>query len=251
MKYALRTQLGQDIIAEFMPQARPTKRERVIILCDGMPTVPGKRSVLEFFSRKGYWAFLPRYRGSWESGGEFLKESPDRDITVVIDQINRGFQDAWSGTIHRFKNPEIILIGSSFGGAVALLASRDTRVSKVITFSPLVDWTARSDEEPLEFLARFVENGFGQAYRGSGSIWAKLKVGDFFNPVRHINEIDGSKVFIIHATDDRSIRWRPVAQFAKKSGAQFLLLKHGGHLGLATATKPRFWKRIQKFITLK
>lgn len=49
MKYALRTRFGKDIIAQFMPPARPTKRERVVILCDGMPTLPSKHSVLEFF----------------------------------------------------------------------------------------------------------------------------------------------------------------------------------------------------------
>ena len=251
MKYALRTRFGKDIVAQFMPPSRPTKRERVVILCDGMPTLPSKQSLLEFFSKKGYWVFHPRYRGSWESGGSFMKEAPDTDIGIVIGGLTRGFRDAWSGTAFKLSHPDIVLVGSSFGGATALLAGRDPRVRRVIAFSPLVDWTARSKDEPLDFLARFTRDGFGAAYRGTWATWAKLKKGTFFNPVRHAGEIDGSKVLIVHTRDDRSILWGPVVRFARRTKSRFVLLTRGGHMGLSTVMHPHHWKRVQKFLTMK
>jgi pimeloyl-ACP methyl ester carboxylesterase len=251
MKHVMRTRFGPEIVSEFMPPSRKTRTDRVIILCDGMPAMPAKRAVIEFFAKKGYWVFHPRYRGTWESGGVFMRESPDQDITTVIDHLSKGFTDAWSGTAYVLQNPEIILIGSSFGGATALLASCDPRVSKAIAFSPLVDWTADSKAEPLDFLARFTVQAFGEAYRGDRSTWSKLKKGEFFNPVRCSDDMDGHKLLIVHARDDESILWRPVERFAKKVKAQFWLVTRGGHMGLGAVTEPRFWKRVKKFLTIK
>ena len=86
-----RARFKQQIIAEFLPSARPRKKEKVIILCDGMPGIPRKQALMEFLSVKGHWVFYPRYRGAWESGGEFLRKSPDQDILDVIDELPRAF----------------------------------------------------------------------------------------------------------------------------------------------------------------
>src|SRR3989344_3616458 len=89
-----RTRFKKDIVCEFLPPAR--KSSRVVILCGGMPAYTGRKDALmEFFARKGYWVFLPRYRGSWESGGQFLKRSPHEDIIDVINGLSRGFPDLW------------------------------------------------------------------------------------------------------------------------------------------------------------
>ncbi len=65
--YTLRTRFAKDIVCEFLPPSRPQKLDKVVILADGMPSVPSKKSVLEYFSKKGFWVFHPRYRGAWES----------------------------------------------------------------------------------------------------------------------------------------------------------------------------------------
>src|SRR3989344_5961071 len=57
----------KEIFAEFMVPLRPS--QKVVLICSGVPGVPTKRSLMEFFARKGYWAFHIRYRGSWESKG--------------------------------------------------------------------------------------------------------------------------------------------------------------------------------------
>jgi pimeloyl-ACP methyl ester carboxylesterase len=251
MTYAFRTRFGRDIVAEFMEPARPGKRPRVIILCDGMPTVPSKGSLVEFYARKGYWVFHPRYRGTWESGGSFLARPCDEDIGIVVDGLTRGFRDAWSGRQFRLQNPNITLIASSFGGATALLASRDVRVQRVVAFSPVVDWTSESRAEPMSFLKRFTAEGFGMGYRGSSGIWKKLRSGRYFNPTREEGTIDGRKLLLVHARDDDSVLWRPVERFARRTGAELVLLKHGGHMGLRAAMEPRFWKRIARFIKMK
>jgi len=251
--HPLRTRFKKEIVAEFLP---PTKRadwrkNRVVILCDGMPTVPHKRMLLDFFSKKGYWVFHPRYRGTWESRGRFLKNSPERDILDVIAELPKGFKNLWDRKRYKVRPKSIYLIASSFGGPAAILASRDSRVTKVVANSPIVDWRAPSKTEPIDFVAKFTRNAFGEAYRFSLEDWKKLKSGRFYNPATHARRIDGRKIFILHAKDDDSVLFGPVKRFSKEVGAEFLPLERGGHGILYRITKPRIWRKIRKFLSEK
>jgi dipeptidyl aminopeptidase/acylaminoacyl peptidase len=256
----LRTRFAKDIVAEFLPPApartrkvsarsRALRRTRVIILCDGMPGVPHAQAFAEWLSKKGFWVFSPRYRGSWESGGIFLRQSPEEDIVAVIDGLSKGFTSLWDGKKFKLKPDEIFVIGTSFGGPAAILASRNPRVKKIVAISPVVDWRALNKNGSLDAEARFVREAFGNGYRIDPRGYAKLKKGKFYSPVYHQNEIDGAKLFIVHAKDDEVVRYREVAQFAaakKKQGAVFISLKKGGHLS-SRATVKKYWKRIAKF----
>ena len=256
MPYTLRARFKKEIVVEFLPpaprQARGIKgskrgmKDKVIILCTGMPSVPGYVSVLKFLSKKGYWVFHPRYRGSWESAGTFLKKSPHEDILDIIDELPKGFTSLWDGKKYRVRPDKIFIIAGSFGGPAGILASRDSRVSKVIAVSPVVDWKKLGPAEPFGFMEKFVARAFGNGYRFDPSGWKKLKSGTFYNPVRHTTEIDGKKLFIFQAKDDESVLWRPVAKFAKVTGAKIKLLKTGGH-GKATLIVERYYRDIAKF----
>jgi pimeloyl-ACP methyl ester carboxylesterase len=243
---ALRTRFKNDIVCEFMAPRRDTGR--VIIFCSGMPGYPSKKSLLDFYSKKGYWVFMPRYRGSWESDGKFLKRSPHLDILDVIEGLSKSFLSLWDNKHYSVKCKKLYIFGSSFGGPAALLASRDPRVTKVILVSPVVDWRARSKMEPLDWLRSFVHKAFGQGYRFSDKDWKKLLNGRFYNPVHVQYDIDGSKILVFHAKDDGVVGWRTVQKFAKATGSRVFLYKRGGHLGSLFLTKPAVDKKVQKFI---
>src|SRR5271167_3237039 len=132
-----RTRFNRDIVSEFLPPARPAKKQRVILLCDGMPSIPRKQPLAEFLSAKGYWVFYPRYRGAWESGGEFLARSPHLDILDVIGGLSREFRELAFGRRFRVRADEVFVIGGSFGGATAILCSLDPRVKRVIANCPI------------------------------------------------------------------------------------------------------------------
>jgi hypothetical protein len=59
-----RTRFKKEIVAEFLPPVGLRKRQKAIILCDGMPSIPRKQSLAEFLAGKGFWIFYPRYRGA-------------------------------------------------------------------------------------------------------------------------------------------------------------------------------------------
>lgn len=254
--YTLRTRIGKDIVAEFLPPASYWKRkkgkiykDKVIILADGMPSVPSKRGLIEYLSKKGYWVFHPRYRGSWESGGVFLKDSPHKDIALVIDTVSFGkIKNLWDQSLLRVRPSQIILMGSSFGGPAVLLNAADARIRKVIAFSPVIDWKVNSKVEPIHKLARFMKEAFVMGYRTHPTAWKRIQSGTFYNPIAEAKKLPGEKILIVHAKDDDIVHFRPAVKFTTVSRATMYLDARGGHMGLSTLMKPKYWKRVEKFL---
>jgi esterase/lipase len=250
MSQMFRARFKQEIVAEFLPPARKTKKQRVILLCDGMPSMPRKQKLCEFLAGKGFWVFYPRYRGAWESDGEFLEKSPHEDIREVIDELPKGIIELAFGQRFALKPDEIFVIGGSFGGAAAILLSLDPQVKKVVANCPVVDWSILRKEEKLETsnpsYAAYIRAAFGNGYRLSDKNWENLYGGKFYNPAHHIGEIAASKVLMFHAKDDPYIPYRVVKKFADRTGVKLHSLARGGHVSTEHVVQ-RHWKEIRDF----
>ena len=242
-----RTRFKRDVVTEFLAPTRPGKRQRAIVLCDGMPSIPRKQPLAEFLSGKGYWVFYPRYRGAWESGGEFLARSPHLDILDVIGGLAREFRELAFGRRFRLAVEEVFVIGGSFGGAAAILSSLDPRVKKVVANCPVVDWAILPREEKKETsnasYAEYIRAAFGTGYRLSDKNWKKLRGGKFYSPLYHARDITASKVMMFHAQDDPYVPYRSVQKFARLTGARLKLLRRGGHLSTDLIVR-KYWAQI-------
>jgi dipeptidyl aminopeptidase/acylaminoacyl peptidase len=244
---AYRARFANDIIAEFMPPARLASK-KVAILAAGCPGYPGgKTELMHLLARNGFWSFVPMYRGSWESRGEFLAVSPHEDLIDVMDGIEKGFYELWGGTEYQVQDAQFYLIGGSFGGAAALLASRDPRVRKAVSLSGVVDWREQENTlEPLTLMSEYLPSAFGMGYRTHPDAWKRLSKGDFYNPILAKDELDPKKLLFIHAKDDRVVHAHPARALAEEIGATYVELTRGGHMGVGSAKKPHIWKRIKK-----
>lgn len=245
-----RTRFGKQIVAEFLPPARFATKQKIIILCDGMPGIPRKQQLVEFLSAKGFWVIYPRYRGAWESGGEFLKESPEKDIAIILDALPKGFTETAFGKKFKLVPDELYIIGGSFGGTVSILCSLDDRVKKVVANCPVVDWKILPSEQKKETseikYSDYIRSAFGNGYRLSQKNWNKLFSGKFFNPSYHSDEFDASKVLMFHAKDDPFVPWRDVKRFSDRTGIELVLLTKGGHLRTEFVVT-KYWDRISRF----
>ena len=245
-----RTRFKKEIVAEFLPPARAGKLDKVIVLCDGMPSIPRKQALAEFLSRKGYWVIYPRYRGTWESAGEFLAKSPHEDIRDVIDELPKGIREVTFGRRFQLSPDEIFVIGGSFGGAAAILASLDRRVKKVVANCPVVDWSILAGSEKAETsnpnYAAYIREAFGNAYRLSDRNWKKLGKGKFYNPANHAREIVPGKVLMFHAKDDPYVPYPSVHRFAQRTGIQLKSFQRGGHLSTDRIVR-KHWPQIRRF----
>jgi pimeloyl-ACP methyl ester carboxylesterase len=248
MSWAFRTRFKKEIVAEFLPPKRLLKKQKIIILCDGMPSMPRKQQLMTFLAAKGYWVFYPRYRGSWESGGEFLEQSPHKDILDVIDELPKGVRELAFGQRFALSPDAIFVIGGSFGGAAAILASLDERVKKVIANCPVVDWGILGRSEKAETsnpsYAAYIRDAFGNGYRLSDSNWRKLYSGSFYNPAHHVREIEASKIMMFHAKDDPYVPYKSVKDFAARTGVKLNSFAHGGHLSTEMIVQ-KYWDRIK------
>jgi pimeloyl-ACP methyl ester carboxylesterase len=248
--HMFRTRFAREIVTEFLPPARPRRVQRVIILCDGMPSMPHKQGLAEFLSGRGYWVFYPRYRGAWESGGEFLARSPHLDILDVVAALSREFRELAFGQRFRVRADEVFVIGGSFGGAAALLSSLDSRVKRVVANCPVVDWAILAREQNKETsnpsYAAYIREAFGNGYRLSDRNWKKLSDGKFYSPLYHAAEIDAAKVMMFHAEDDPYVPYRSVVKFARKTGVRLKLFKRGGHLSTDLIVR-KYWAVIREF----
>jgi pimeloyl-ACP methyl ester carboxylesterase len=246
-----RTRFKTDIVAEFLPAARTRKKQRVIILCDGMPSVPRKQPLARFLAEKGYWVIYPRWRGAWESDGDFLEHSPEQDLRDIIAELPRGLRESAFGQKFKLKPDEIFVIGGSFGGAAAILASLDARIKGVVANCPVVDWRILDEEQQKETsnpsYPAYLREAFGNAYRLKDKNWNKLRSGKFFNPAHEIKRLAPEKILLFHAKDDPYIPWQSVRQFALTAGIKLKLLARGGHLK-TEETVIRHWRQIKRFL---
>ena len=246
-----RTRFKQQIVAEFLPPAPPRRTQKLIILCDGMPSIPRKQPLMEFLAGKGFWVLYPRYRGAWESSGEFLEKSPHEDILDIIDELPKELEEIAFGRRFKLSPDQIFVIGGSFGGAAAILVSLDPRVRRAVANCPVVNWKEILDrservETSKESYVDYIREAFGNGYRISQANWQKLRSGTFYNPWHLRNKVTPSKILLFHAKDDGNVPYEGSRRFAEHTGVTLKSLKRGGHISTDYVIR-RFWPEIKKF----
>lgn len=241
-----RTRFAKDIVAEFWMPVKPSGK--AIILCDGCPSVPSKHKIGEFLAKKGYWVFHPRYRGSWESGGQFLKYAPEEDVRIVAEHLNDGFENIYDAQTYVLDIREVFVFGVSFGGAAAILSTKYSVITKAVALSPVIDWRAKSKAEPFPYFVRMLREGFGEGYRTHKDAWKKIESGTFYNPLYEASVLNKDKIFIIHANDDEVVPIAPLKRFITQTKIKPLILREGGHLSSRIFTDRVIWKQIQLFL---
>ncbi|MDQ5976796.1 MAG: hypothetical protein QG664_709 [Patescibacteria group bacterium] len=247
-KYPFRVRLAGEIVAEIVLPLRQTGK--IAVIATGLPSSPSKGELLHFLADQGYVAVFPRYRGTWESEGIFLKHSPARDIVDTIDALvsEPVLRDLATGQSFSLRVKTFHLFGFSFGGPAVILNSTHLLVSKVVAVSPVLDWTKEGEDEPFEKHVSFVTTGFGGVYRVEHkNDWQKLRRPDFYNPLTQTGDIDGRKIFIIHARDDRVVPYEPVLEFMTETNATVYLKPHGDHH--LRLTHRFLWNKVAAFLS--
>jgi pimeloyl-ACP methyl ester carboxylesterase len=168
----------------------------------------------------------------------------------VIEGLPRGLVELAFGRRFDLTPDKLFVIGGSFGGAAAVLASLDSRVSKVIANCPVTDWSILDGSEKMETsnqnYAAYIREAFGNAYRLSDANWEKLRDGTFYNPWHHRAEIDAGKVMIFHAMDDPHVPYAGSVRFAGETGVKLKSLRTGGHISTELVVR-KYWTAIRRF----
>lgn len=213
---------------------------KVIVLLNGLPSLPDKKDVITVLGEKGYSVFVPRYLGTWESEGEFLKESPVNEIDSLITKLKNGIQ--LEDNEHKFE--EVNVIGSSFGGAIGFCLNTKKLVNKLILISPVFDFTVLDD---MDSLKDYLKGFFPGAYRFSDSNWQKLSSGQYLSPISN-DFTDANKHLIIGGTQDTEILLPELKKFAESKSIKFIELTTEGHMSLSRLKEESNLNYILEFI---
>lgn len=237
-----RTFIGQINCVFTLPESKNHKK--IIVFCPGLPGQPENKNIMEFYSRQGFTCFFIKYRGTWESGGNFLEKSPEEDVREVIDYLNvkKRVTELYNLREIDLKFDEIFVFGSSFGGSVALVAgAKNQKVAKITALAPVVDYRSqgkeKSSEEDMQHTGEYISRAYGYGYRLESKNWKKLLNGDVdLNPKDYVNELRNKQVFILHGESDLSVSPQKTKNFfseIKKSNSQYVSIKDLGHLSFS------------------
>jgi len=226
----------KEIVYEFtIPQGR---QRGIVILLNGMPSVPKLNDLLEILAANGYLTVFPRYQGTWESSGTFLAQSPVKDIQSLCNEILRKRKIVEVYTHREFKiiTRNLILIGTSFGGSVALCAASWQSAKKIIALSPVIDWktcpeTATSGAS--EHMKQFLREGFGEGYRFTDIGWEKFRTGALFSPSRELIKNVAKKITVVYDESDKTIPPAEIVNYAKANGIALNKVKGLGHISFS------------------
>lgn len=217
-----------DIVFEFLPAK--ISSERFVILCEGMPSIPSRRELMQSLSDFGWNVLYPRYRGTWESPGNFLEQSPRGDIQQLCDVLVDGLD-----VRHKMYRAErISIIGSSFGGGVALTLADHPNVSRVIALSPIVDFKA--SEPILHSLKLFLQNMYPGAYRFSEQDWARMSDGELLQPINHMDSDTVKKIHLFGGGLDPEILIGDLRAFSKRVNVPLVVYPEQSHLSFSKLT---------------
>lgn len=138
-----------------------------IIFCQGLPQyVTPKHSFIKDYLDIGYNVFVPRYYGSWESGGVFSPTTVVETIKKTIQFVKLGYGiDTYSNSrLDWDGSGSLTMIGFSFGALPAI--SLCGMVTRTILIAPFImDPSNKSSVKEVTKTLIFMNNGYRNAYR--------------------------------------------------------------------------------------
>lgn len=229
-----------DIFCEFLLPFPDSSNIPSIILCEGLPSQPSQRVLMDTLANHGFAVFFPRYRGTWESGGVFLNESPVKDIESVAIALRNGIVLGK----HVFVSGDISLMGTSFGGSVALCSAKSIKAHKIVALSPVPDFKTLPG---LSSLRDFLQSMFTGAYRFNNNGWQALLAGELLNPSQALADVDANRILIIGGENDNQITPYILKTFATSHNIQCVIQSKTPHISFSK-TRDNILDNILKFM---
>jgi len=210
----------------------------MIILLPGLPEYPLPKELMFKLAARGYHVVAPRYRGTFESKGNFLAKSPAYDILNLIKFLKKQKKilELYNKQSLKVNFNKLIVLGSSFGGSVALhLAGLTKDVDKYIIIAPVIDFKnhgKKYKEQDLKNLGRFLKEAFPFLYRFEDKNYRRLLEGKIIpSALKGFNTL--SEVILIHGKKDDVVSIDNSRFFANKyKNIRLIELEDKGHFSI-------------------
>ena len=240
-----------DIFFEFL--IHDIKKDSIILL-SGFPSSNCMDEIIYFLHEKGFNVFVPRYKGTFQSKGEFLKTNPIIDLVEFITQLKKGRATSlWNMKNISFEIGQIFVFGGSFGGSIGCaLAATSKDISKAVLATPVWDYEIHNKEfkeQDLNQLTKFVKRAFKNLYRYKfNSLPKEIKrFKEFSLPFYKKNLKTHTLVF--HDPNDSAVSVEHSRRVVKYIKNIKLIETNTGH-GLTIKLLDKYYPKIEAFLKI-
>jgi len=195
------------------------------IFLNGLPRPAQIDEEKQFITKAGFIFFNVYYPGYWDAEGEMNFLTLSRLISELGKFIKKGnICDRLDKKEYNFRISKLYLLGSSFGGSLALNINNGC-YDKIIAVSPLIDFDAHRDLiktlfKRLEFLKSVVRfNSTGQK-----AIDRFIRI----DPLKKIKK-SSSKLLIIADRNDPQIKYNILKEFTDKNKIALFTTNYNQH----------------------
>jgi len=202
----------------------------VVILLQGFPGKDGDLFELgQNLSKEGFNALSFNYSGTWKSEGIFLPETSLKSVQAAIDFL----KSEQAVKTYSIDTSQIVLIGYSYGGGIALLASLyQHSLNKIISIAggdlgviaEMIEENPDFRKAHCEMLDHYMSDS--TIARGSGGQTSHdwlLKNRDFYDLKKCAGKLAGKEILLIGGWLDHTIMLEdhilPLYRSLQESGA--------------------------------
>ena len=203
-----------------------------VIFCPGLPQYPSNyHPFIQDLIATGCNIFVPRYKGTWESDGDFSPQSSIESVAKAIDIAKRGSIFETFSEKKKDWTPGLrtVLIGFSYGAMPALANSH--LADKTILLMPFL-YPLRDDPSTIEMTKTldFLKRGYRNVYRSSSDTRGFMEyVGVYDKLESQLNQ----PVLIIQGEKDKVISKRQLDWAQKHTNAEIkpINIGHSANIG--------------------
>lgn len=221
------------------------KSGKTVLLLPGLPTSSNIDKLVQCFLDVGCCVFYPQLAGSFDSSGKFDGFNHILEVKNIVKMAHqRSFKELYfCKSIDVGKNNEVILVGMSYSGLIALLG--DTKeVSKILLLSPVLLYNQKDISKIINFdfksqmksLLGLLSRAFSFSYRlTSQKLMQKFLFGEdkilrFDSVLEKLKNLK-KPTLVVHGRNDSSVPYQIDEYLVKKSNNKAIDLYIGdfGH----------------------
>lgn len=247
----------------FCERLEKGKKYRFMIFCHGLPGHPYQfnPAKIECLLKKGFVLVFPDYIGTWASYGIMSWDNCVATILQTITSLKKGKgREIRGNTKVEWDLKDIILVGSSFGGSVALVAgAKSSDIQKIISFAAPTDYRNHSkikgEDESIEGLYDVVVQEAGALWRiPNKAEWSRLVRGDAdINPIDYIESLKNKDVLLVHGNKDRVVSVKRSDKLFRslrtgKGNHKILILKGEKHIGYDSICQKNLMPKVLRWL---
>lgn len=190
-----------------------------VILLPGLPYDPLKKYDLIDDLKAQYDVFMIHYDGTWGSSGKFLAQNPAVSVHDFINALEQSVLVNTAG--EAYKN--VFIIGTSFGGGLALTLKDRPILKAVCALSPVISYKSITG---IDTLGEYLQTKCSEHYTFETEDMLALITDQIIFPEQQIT-LPANKLLVYAGENDDQIPESDILSFCSKNNIALHTLPMG------------------------